>query len=319
MTDSTEVKQPRHQECLIDRILPCREIHLIGGASGSSKTTLMFQILHKWQRREEVFGYKSFPVPMAYVACERSMASTQRTIDRCAVELGCPTISAVDRKWTKDTDTAFDRISAHLLREHPAAKLWYIDGLQALTPGGKNNDYSYVQKFLTSITNVCQEHDITILGSVHATKTKEGERYMNPRQRILGSVAWAGFSETIIILDQIDPEDPASRREIQLCPRNAPQGRFDYDLDSNGLVIFTQNDAHQSKGRPSKKVGRIGAILPYLDRFSPSEEIPRAAFDEIGTELGIAGRSMDELLKQMQVDQSLKWLRLGVYQRRMPS
>ena len=320
MADFTVVTPvPRHQECLIDRILPCREIHLIGGASGSSKTTLMFQILHKWQRREEVFGYKSFPVPMAYVACERSMASTQRTIDRCAVELNCPTISAVDRKWTKDTDTAFDRISAHLLREHPTTKLWYIDGLQALTPGGKNNDYSFVQKFLTGITNVCQDHDITILGSVHATKTKEGERYMNPRQRILGSVAWAGFSETIIILDQIDPEDPASRREIQLCPRNAPQGRFDYDLDSNGLVIFTQNDAHQSaKGRPSGKESHIDSLLSIISTLG-TQEIPRAAFDEMGEGLGITSRTMDRLLQQMQVDQHLRWLRKGVYQRVIPS
>jgi hypothetical protein len=310
---------PRHLECLIDKILPCREIHLVGGASGSSKTTLMFQILQKWQRGEEVFGYASFPVPMAYVACERSLDSTQRTVDRCAVDLKCPNISALEHGWLKDVDHAFERIAAYLTSRHPETRMWYLDGLQALTPGGKNNDYACVLRFLTDITQFCQTRNVTVIGSVHATKTKEGERYMNPRQRILGSVAWAGFSETVIILDQIDPEDPASRREIQLCPRNAPQGRFDYELDSNGLIVFTQNDQVTKAGRPDTKPQHIDNVLARLAELDPETSLPRATLNAFLADLKLSERTLDRVLKQMVEDKLLRSPEKGVYQRGISS
>jgi hypothetical protein len=85
---------------------------------------------------------------------------------------------------------------------------------------GATNDYRSVADFLANLTSLCVREDITIIGVMHSPKMKEDEAYGNPRQRISGSVAWAAYCETVVLVEPVSPDDPNSPRRLLILPRN---------------------------------------------------------------------------------------------------
>src|SRR4030095_5534108 len=60
----------------------------------------------------------------------------------------------------------------------------------------------------------------------------------NPRQRIAGSVAWAAYSETILLLEPIKPENSNDhRRTLWVLPRNAAEFTMDYTFNDKGQLV----------------------------------------------------------------------------------
>lgn len=217
-------------EFLIDGLLPTREVHLIGGPSGAGKTTLILQMLYDWSRGIPVFGKASRPVPYVYVACDRSLQSIRATMDRIQIPHNFPLISMVD-------DPRF-KTFATIREAYPEAKFYFMDGFPSLTPKGKISDYEIVSGFLTGTTRVCQELDISIAGTGHTTKCKEGETFVNPRQRFLGSVAWGGFSDTMMLIEPAEPDNVTDlNRTVMLLPRNGPGELLHYRLNDRGVFV----------------------------------------------------------------------------------
>lgn len=218
---------------IISEIMPAREVHIIGGASGAGKTTLLFQMIDQIEKSQPVFGRKSFPLPSCYVACDRSEASLDRTLERMGLKLNISRISLVENRGL---DTIRAVVDAAFKLE-PLMKILYIDAMAVLVPQGKISDYKIVADFLAECGNYCVKRDITIVGLHHATKVKEGERFLNPRQRLLGSVAWGGFSETVILIEPKNPEDPTDdSRSVIVLPRNVSQEVYEFNFNSEGRL-----------------------------------------------------------------------------------
>ena len=128
-----------------------------------------------------------------------------------------------------------------------------VEGLGGFVPKGQVNDYNAVAKFLRQLTRECQKRDITFLGVHHTSKSKEGEGYNNPREKLLGSAAWAAYCETILVLDFFNSSEVKNQyRVLHVLPRNhAPNMRRFYLLDqAQGGRLVETSRAQKHRGPP---------------------------------------------------------------------
>jgi hypothetical protein len=104
--------------------------------------------------------------------------------------------------------------------------------------GGNLNDNTNVAKFLKDVNAAAQQHNAAVILSVHSPKMKKTEEYQNLRDRVLGAVAWGGYSSTVILLNQEDPANvkDASRRLV-VMPRNYPSRQYHLTMTPKGRLV----------------------------------------------------------------------------------
>jgi hypothetical protein len=228
---------------LIDGMIPANQVHLLAGPSGGGKTTLAFQMLSSMITGEPFLGRWTRKVKVAYVSGDRPAESVLETQDRCGVSF--PVFSAVDENLVGEDllSKIFPRLTAICGGERP--DVIYIDGFTAFVPGGFLNNYAIVAKWLASLQRYARKMRVTIIGACHATKTKEGEKFTNPRQRIAGSVAWAGFSETVLIIEPLDGEPDKAKRVVHILPRNHAEEMMFLKFNAEGRLVIPDKVAHQ--------------------------------------------------------------------------
>lgn len=227
-------------EFLIDNILPSGEVHLLGGPSGAGKTTWLFQMLaEQWKLGGTILGHTVHPVPFVYISADRSKAGVKRTMARAGVNAASfPFVSLVEHP----TVTSIATLAELVARTHPDTKLLIIDGMMRLVPPRKDastdGGFGHISRFLIGVCKLCQDTDLTIIFIVHSPKQKEDSRYANPRERVMGSTAWAAFSETVILVEPYLPisKDTADCRTLIVLPRNSPAIFQDLVFASNGRL-----------------------------------------------------------------------------------
>src|SRR5262249_22212503 len=125
----------------------------------------------------------------------------------------------------------------NMVQGEPAVKWLFIEGVATLVDG-KLSDNSAVAGFLKQISQFAQDQKITILLSVHSPKMKKGGEYNNPRELILGAVAWGAYSSTLFVLAQDDPGDTKNlNRTLIVRPRNHPSREYHFTLTKNGRLV----------------------------------------------------------------------------------
>jgi AAA domain len=238
MADAAPTRSP---EFLIENILPSGEVHLLGGPSGAGKTTWLFQILKdQWKPEGKILGHLVHPVPFMYVAADRSKKGVERTMKRAGVTPGSiPFISLVDYP---NIASPVDLANA-ILEQHPDTKLIFIDGVMRLMPTRRDSatdgGFAHVSKFLIALCKLCVEKDLTIVLIVHSPKQKEDSRYTNPRERVMGSAAWAAFTETVILVEPFLPvsRETADCRTMICLPRNSAAIFLDLEFNVDGRLV----------------------------------------------------------------------------------
>ncbi len=289
---------------LVDQIFPTKEIHIIAGASGVGKTTWAFQFLDEWSQGIPVFGYKSNPCPMVYVSCDRSEQSVGITLDR----VGVPHPKFVDaRGVSKHGDKAFEEVLYTCRTLEPNVRLIFIEAFSLLVPQVSFKDsYRTTGQFLSELSQTLSREDLTVIGTAHSPKQRENDQIIDPRQMVLGTVAWGGFVETIIAIRRVKPKNPEDmRRQILLLPRNAREESFDFDFDVRGR--FT-------KVLPTTTFGTLNERLESAFGFDAN--ITKSELVEMGRQIGITAERTVELWITQAVDEGrLKRIVLGVYRR----
>jgi hypothetical protein len=205
---------------LIDQILPSREVHIIAGPSGSGKTTWALQtFVLDWQKGRDVLGFKSYPVPWAYISSDRSLDSVHATLRRLKIpNESFRKASAVDSGYHD-----IGQILRAMNNLAPRPQFLYLDGmLNLLPPKVHPNDNRAVSGWLADLTRLCKKENMTLMGSLHSPKMKADDWYDNPRQRISGGASWAGFADTVILVEPVSPDDPSQmhHRRLIILPRN---------------------------------------------------------------------------------------------------
>jgi hypothetical protein len=226
---------------LIKGVVQRRLVTLVAGGSGTGKTRwLMKMITETWSKGLPVFGHESFPEPFVYCSGDRPFRSYSFTFEEMQIDINSfPNFSAFDMKMKTQ-----DRIFTYTKEHWPETKFLIIEGYGGMVPGGKVNDYTVVNNFLNQAAVLCEKHDITLLGVVHAPKSKPGEEYVSPRQRILGSMAWSSYSEDAILIEHSPDreESEAGVRNLYLLLRNAPEEHFKMQFDGGGFLIPMPQD-----------------------------------------------------------------------------
>jgi hypothetical protein len=179
-----------------------------------------------------ILGRETKKMQCGYIAGDRHLASVEDTQRRIGVSLeGVPKLSVVDSP------------EIELNVEHAIAKLGIssglvmVDAIGAWLGKGLINEYRAVADYLRTLARICKVRHITILGTTHSAKNLTDARYENARERILGSAAWAGFSDTVMIVEPIQAKDVMERRRyLYVMPRNAPAVRYQLTLDEHGRV-----------------------------------------------------------------------------------
>lgn len=268
---------------LISGMLPADGVHLIAGPSGAGKTTWQFQMLQEFAAGLPVLGHETHPGPVFYIAADRSDEDILETMERVGV--------APDAfPWASVLETSHDAMHA-LSLVPPGTKLVMIEGMASLVPDGRLSDYKIVASFLKDMMIWSRVHKCAILGSVHATKTKEGEKFENPRQRILGSVAWAAFSGNIILIEPDKPKDIRDRgRNIMVLSRNGAEELHAYEFNDMGRL------------QPRVAAPEEARRLVMLSKLPNTATFTRAEAMEAAKNLGVTPTTIDRWLTSMVVD-----------------
>lgn len=223
-----------HQKFLVDKIFPAEEVHFIIGPSGSGKTRFSFQFMRDWAAGKPFHGHACHPYPFAYVSCDRSLDSVKRTLD----DLSIPHDAFLMFSDVDDKLNNLESIVAKARTLDPKVEVLFIDGFVSLLPGGKINDYNAVAGWLKDLNRLCKRLHITLIGISHTAKTKEGEDYLRPREKALGSVAFGGFADAFLVLLPVDTEErTSSRRRLMILPRQGKTECHEYEFNEKGELL----------------------------------------------------------------------------------
>jgi hypothetical protein len=236
-------------EFIIDELMPTREVHIIAGPSGAGKTTFLFQMLSDIQAGVPVFGYPTHPVPIAYIACDRSLAGIHRTLERIGLTPAFPVYSLFTSPEFKlpSHRTPMGMLS-QLKSLHPEVQLIVVDAIGLLLDDG--HGYGKTGSFITSMVEMCTANNQTIWGIHHSPKQKTDSKYASARQRLSGFTSWAGCASLIVLVEPAEEGDVNNRdRNVIVLPRDAPEVSLSYTTDLDGRIIPVTPDPPKKKGQ----------------------------------------------------------------------
>lgn len=265
----------------------------------------MFQMYKALEDGKPFLGRRTRKVKWAYISGDRPEASVRETMANMGVDF--KVFSLVDRALIDANLVSI--IIPQLTRFYGyRPNFIYIDGFSALSPDGKFNDYRNVAMWLGELQRYCSSKGVTILGACHTTKTKEGAKFLNPRQRIAGSIAWAGYSETIVLVEPFDEEAKGSQRMISLLPRNHTQEFLTLQFNDQGFL----EDPPEAKER-EKEASAAEKAIPTILTLVPGSTLDYRACMEAVMAAGHSRSTWDRWLARQVEDGKLIHPKKGIY------
>jgi archaellum biogenesis ATPase FlaH len=286
--DSPTPKQlPKSDDFLIEDVFPHPDIHIFAGPSGGGKTTLLTQMLQTWSQGGTWFGHQCYPRPFAYISGERTTKGVSRTLNRLGISP--ESFAIVGSTELAKGCTLATAVNA-ALKKRPDAQVFIVEGLTRFIPGGKISDAHVVINFLVDLQRLCESKEITFLLVTWSPKEKEGERYINPRQRAMGSVAFAGCSETIVL---IEPYGEEGTRAVSILKKNSRDEYYYMDFSGpNGML--------RQIAAPGEQVRNASTyVLAFDDGFTFSPNDLEDAFPEL--DRGAIKRTLRSLLHEREI------------------
>lgn len=299
----------------IPGILPGGGISLIAGASGIGKTAFLAWWTTRFRDRQPIFGYPTAAVPEQVLL----------TIDRSWIQSGSKWFEAVgfpeircyappdDRDYNPSALRRKDRRLALLnsfldkLAPIMPGTIVYVDPLAPFL-GGNLNDYDACATACGEIRKVCLDRQITMIGTAHTAKLKADpkDRYARLQDRILGSAALLGYTDTQMYL--AGPEETGNGLyAFHWNPHHAPQATFPLDRDpKTGLFV------------PAGELPRHEDQQKILGFFEAQPD-HRARFVEVLVGVGLSKSTTHRHLQELTRDGLLTVIARGFYEYVPPS
>ena len=216
-----------------DGWFPLGDISLVGGASGTGKTTFIFDMLRAQKQGSPVLGHATFKRTFLVLAYDRGKNAFARTMRRLNfMESDIPTIALPLAFGTKAVQNIIDEIE----KTDPIPQIIFLEGMDMLLDD--TNKKSMVAKFMRELQEVAAHFHIALIGSLGAPKTKRGEGYSAQRDKLSGSEAWGRNCETVMVLEYAEEEDgTAPDRILTVLPRNAKAEKFNLEFEYGKLNL----------------------------------------------------------------------------------
>jgi hypothetical protein len=237
---------PAHPLDPIPHIIPHGSICTFSGPPHVGKTTMLAQWCARWREGLDICGHPTnCPPKIAILAADRRWQSAQQTFTAA----GCGDIAHLSlrdeaatnwkafRFWQKLPEIFHEYIKR---LELPPGSLLIAEPL-SLWLAGNLIDYKSVAIGLGELDQVIRRHQITLIGVFHHAKERGSaeDQYVHAHERILGSGAQIGFSDTTIYM--LGPKSlgngkkPADHYLLGWLSHNAPEETFKFTRQENGL------------------------------------------------------------------------------------
>lgn len=250
---------PRHFPDPIAHLIPHGSICTLSGASGVGKTAFLATLIRLMQTGGEFLGHTvNKPPAIGVLVCDRPWRDHEQWFNKA----GCdplPHLSLRDEygyNWDILRRPAeIPKIFGGLIDaiKLPPGSLLIVDPLPLFIPG-RLIDYKDVAIGLGHLDQQLHQRQLTMIGIFHVSKQKgnKNDRYLRPQDRILGSSALIGYSETAFYL--LGPEEAESEFHLfgavahQLPPMSVnyartPDGLFIPATESHALDTAAAHDA----------------------------------------------------------------------------
>lgn len=299
----------------IPGIIPFGTVTLFAGAPGVGKTAMLAEWCRRWRDGLTICGHKTnCPTGFYYLAADRQWASHQQWFDAVGFS-DIPHYSLADDAGQNLGKLHDPKYAAQLLldclgklRPIPGSHL-YIDPTVPLFISGDPNKARDVAASMLRFSRLCMDLAITLFLIAHFAKQKADARdqYARPQDRISGSGAFSGFSDTqIYLIDPIPPKQPYHL--LGWVPRHEKPAEFAFERDEKtGLFVpFELYD----------ELGKLSAVLQAIP-YEPTETKIIIFTITKATNLSIpqAERYLAALTKEGRVVK----LRRGLYKRAQPN
>ena len=294
----------------IPGIIPFGTVTLFAGAPGVGKTAILAEWCARWRHGRTINGKPTNP-PTAfyYLAADRQWKSHQLWFD--AVGFSDINHYSIADDLTYDLSRLQKAYAAHdcfmdavkRLDPIPGSHL-FVDPASPLFIAGDPNRARDVAATLLRFSRVCQKYYINITATAHFSKQKSDprEQYTRPQDRIAGSGAFAGFTDTQMYL--IDPAPPKQPYHVLgWVPRHAKPEEFKYVRNDEGL--FVPYELYEELERSEQAITCV-----------PFDPTPASiVLHKIQTVLNLSNASAERYLSQLVKTGRVLKLRRGVYQR----
>jgi len=242
--DSTSpVVKPPFPDPIPD-IMPFGTLTVFAGAPGAGKTAMLAEWCARWRDGRTICGKPTHPpTRFCYIAGDRQWASHQRWFDLAGFP-DIPHYSLADDDHYNLDALADPQIAAKLF-EHclgkvspiPGAHI-FIDPAVPLFISGNPNWVRDVAVTLLRFSRICRQRQFNLTITAHFAKQRADPKdaYLRPQDRIAGSGAFSGFSDTQLYLTfPIPPEQPY--HALGWVPRHQPEEEFHFVRGENGLFV----------------------------------------------------------------------------------
>lgn len=292
-------------------IIPPASVSLLAGAPGAGKTTLVAWLATRFRDCLPIFGHQPNPVPrQLFISADRSWKdSTRLWFDA----VGFPDIEA----YSLQDDRAFKKIHLRKRQERMTVLRACLDRFAPIVPGtlawvdpislflgGNLIDYDTCMVACCEIRELCQDHGLTVIGTAHAGKQKADkmQRYLRFQDRIAGSVALFGYTDTQMYL--AEPSEVGEEYYLfGWHPHHSKPETFQMQRNASGLF---EPYADPDAGRERELLSAI-PLSPDLTRV---RDILEAAYAQ-----GISKRSCFRFLDTLTAQQAIVKVGRGQYTR----
>lgn len=267
----------------IPGVIPFKTLTVFAGAPGIGKTATLADWIQRWRHGRDIWGHATNPPnQFAYLAGDRHWESHAQWFRKVGFP-DIPHYSIVDdRAFSLDEFSnsagALDLLKRSLDRAAdgyppvPGAHV-FIDPAVPLFIAGSQNDPRAVAKSLVAMSREAEQRNINITLVAHFGKQKgDGkDKYTRPQDRIAGSYAFSGFSDTQIYLVGPEEQQPYhilgwnprhSHPQDFACQRDDKTGLFiPYDVMRDDATAAEVSDCFDATGPTTINVIRERALL----------------------------------------------------------
>lgn len=244
----------------LPNILTCGSLNLLAGASGIGKTALIAWLMRQFRDGAPIFGHPTQPPPaIGYLTADRPWEHTKHWFSA----VGFPEVrqySIIDDATLKLPNQRLKHLRVDFFKscvaklQLPPGSLLVVDPI-ALFLGGNLLDYDTVAFACIEIHRWLQQPPqmYCTLGLAHSAKQRaeKNDRYLRLQDRISGSMALLGYTETQMYLAA--PEETGDKEGAYTFlwnPHTAPAEVFQFHKGTNGLFLTEGVSTQGSTGDP---------------------------------------------------------------------